>query len=185
MSERSHPSARRSRPGRLFRIKRSPVHGVGAFACRRIRRGQHVAEYVGQRLTGDEVEARYDERAADDPHTFLFWLGGDAYVDASIGGGDARFINHSCAPNCEIDLTGDRISIRARKNIQPGVELTYDYALEIEDDAPPSRRALFACRCGAARCRGTMLDDTPGRGARAPRTRSRKTRRGHARRGRR
>ena len=140
-----------------FVLRRSPLHGLGAFARRRIRRGSRVIEYLGERLTAAAVRARYDARAADDAHTFLFQLDESSYIDASVGGNAARFINHSCRPNCEAQQDGARIFIVAIRNIQPGVELTYDYALEIERGHSEARRRRFACRCGAPRCRGTML----------------------------
>jgi SET domain-containing protein len=93
----------------------------------------------------------------DDPHTLLFHLGGDRYVDASVGGNDARFINHSCDPNCESVVSDGAIWIRAIKNIQPRVELTYDYSLEIERRASRARRSRYLCHCGTSKCRGTML----------------------------
>jgi len=147
---------RRIRPP--FAKRRSGIHGTGVFATRRIRAGRAVIPYLGQILTTAEVRARYDDDA-DNPHTFLFDLGGDRYVDAGVGGNDARFINHSCDPNCEAELSDGTIWIRAVRNIQPGVELTYDYALEIEKGASRSRRSRYTCRCGAPKCRGTMLDE--------------------------
>ena len=144
------------KPERLV-LRRSSLHGIGAFARRRVRRGRRVIEYLGERLTAAGVQARYDARAADDAHTFLFQLGESRYIDASVRGNAARFINHSCQPNCEAQQDGDRIFIVAIRNIQPGVELTYDYALEIERGHSEARRRRFACRCGASRCRGTML----------------------------
>jgi SET domain-containing protein len=114
--------------------------------------------YAGEILTEAQVEARYDEAAAEDPHTLLFHVEGDRYIDASVGGNDARFINHSCDPNCETEVSDGKIWIRAIRNIQPGAELTYDYWLEIEDGASRRRRSQYACRCGAAKCRGTMLE---------------------------
>ena len=147
---------RKTRPP--FAKRRSRIHGTGVFATRRIRAGRTLVAYRGQTLTAAEVDARYGDEA-DDPHTFLFHLGGDRYVDAAVGGNDARFINHSCDPNCETELSDGVVWIRAMRNIQPGVELTYDYALEIEKRPSRARRLRYTCRCGAARCRGTMLCD--------------------------
>ncbi|HEX4438877.1 MAG TPA: SET domain-containing protein-lysine N-methyltransferase, partial [Thermoanaerobaculia bacterium] len=142
-----------------FVVRRSKIHGRGVFATRRIRAGRSLIAYEGQVLTEKQVDARYDhEDDADDPHTLLFHVARDRYIDASVGGNDARFINHSCDPNCESDVVDGAVVIRAIRNIQPGAELTYDYALEIEANPPKRRRALYACRCGARRCRGTMLD---------------------------
>ena len=146
---------RRARPP--FVKRRSPIHGVGIYATRRIRPGRILIAYLGQALTKAEVRARYLDDDAADPHTFLFHLGGDRYIDAGVGGNDARFINHSCDPNCEPVLSGGVIWICAIKNIQSGVELTYDYSLQIEKRALRTRRSHYVCRCGAAKCRGTML----------------------------
>lgn len=90
-------------------------------------------------------------------HTFLFALDNGVLIDAGRGGNAARFINHSCEPNCEAVQEGDRIFIQAIRNIQPGVELTYDYALEREGRLPAGWRERYACRCGAPNCRGTIL----------------------------
>jgi len=140
--------------------RRSSIHGFGIFATRRIRGNRRLIDYAGQVVTSAVVRARYDQDAVDDPHTLLFDAGDGVYIDASFGGNDARFINHSCDPNCEAEVSGKTVSIRAIRNIQPGVELTYDYALEIERGASRARRAAFACRCGADACRGTMLDES-------------------------
>ena len=160
------PPRRRSRP---FAVRRSKIHGRGVFATRRIRPGQWLIAYEGEVLTEEQVDARYDdEDSANDPHTLLFHVGRDRYIDASIGGNDARFVNHSCDPNCESEVEDGEVFIRAIRNIQPGEELTYDYALEIEAEPSKKRRALFACRCGAERCRGTMLDQPPPKATRRP-----------------
>ena len=121
--------------------------------------------YEGQILTEKQVDERYDDEA-DDPHTLLFHVEGDRFIDASVNGNDARFINHSCDPNCESVVADGAIWIRSIRNIQPGAELTYDYSLEIEARPSRARLALFACRCGSALCRGTMLEKIPKRGRR-------------------
>lgn len=144
--------------GPCFEVRPSGIHGLGGFATRRIPKGTRIAEYVGERLTTAEIDRRYAEDAREDGHTFLFHVGDDLYIDASRGGNDARFINHSCEPNCESEVEDDRVWIVAREDIEPGEELTYDYALEPEDDPPSVWVSVYACRCGAARCRGTMVD---------------------------
>jgi SET domain-containing protein len=149
---------RRTRPP--FAKRRSNIHGTGVFATRRIRAGRLLISYLGQPLTTAQVRKRYSDDDADDPHTLLFHLGGNRYIDAAVDGNDARFINHSCDPNCDPEVSDGTIWIRAIRNIQPGGELSYDYSLEIEKGASRKRRSLFACRCGAAKCRGTMLDES-------------------------
>jgi len=154
---------RRTKPP-PFTVKRSKIHGTGVFATRRIRPGQLLIAYVGQTITTAAARKRYGAKAANGPHTFLFHFEGDRYIDAAVDGNDARFINHSCDPNCDPEMLDGAIWIRSIKNIQPGVELAYDYALELEKGSSRRKRSLYECRCGAAKCRGTMLDVRGSRG---------------------
>jgi len=142
----------------LFEVRASRLHGAGAFALEPIPAKTKVVEYVGERLNDRQVEERYGAERLDNPHTFLFWVRDDLYVDAAVGGNDARFINHSCDPNCEVEIEEDRIFIYAIRDIAPGEELTYDYSLDVEEKPTPELCQVFACRCGAASCRGTMLE---------------------------
>ncbi len=106
------------------------------------------------------------ERPPSDPsdpyHTLLFELSDGRVIDAGRRGNAARWINHGCDPNCEaIEYDDGRVFIHARRTIRPGEELTYDYRLTFV--GPISRRAhaALACRCGAKRCRGTLLLQVP------------------------
>ena len=148
-----------SRDSTLFEVRPSPLHGFGGFAVRWIRSGTRVAEYVGERLTDEDVEARYGDDNGDPAHTFLFRVGENAYVDAARHGNESRFINHSCDPNCESDVVDGRVYITAIRDIAPGEELTYDYSLEVEEEVTPGEPDAYACRCGSPRCRGTMREE--------------------------
>jgi SET domain-containing protein len=146
------------RPARPYSVRRSPIHGRGVFATRTIRKGARIVEYRGKRLDPDEVD--WDPYA--DPknpyHTFLFETADGTTIDAGVRGNAARWINHSCAPNCETYEDDDgRVYIEARRTIRAGEELTYDYRLNYEGRV--TRRVLeaYTCRCGAPRCRGSML----------------------------
>ena len=141
----------------MFRVRRSPIHGTGVFATRRIRRGTRVVEYGGERVSHDEADRRYEHKPHDDNHTFLFTLNARTVIDGGAGGTAARFINHSCEPNCESVIQGGRIYIEAIRTIQPGTELSYDYMIDRDATDPPDIDTIFACRCGSAHCRGTML----------------------------
>ena len=147
-------AAARSLP---FEIRRSSIQGRGAFATRRIRTGQRVIEYTGEHITPDEGDARYEEDGMGRHHTFLFTLDDDTVVDGARGGNEARFINHSCDPNCEAVIEKGHIWIYAKRPIAPGEELTYDYQYERFDWHTPEDEAFYACRCGAAKCRGSIL----------------------------
>jgi hypothetical protein len=139
-------------------VKGSKIHGRGVYAARRIRKGTRIIEYVGDRISHDEADARYDSKPEDDGHTFLFVVDDDLCIDAGVGGNAARFINHKCDANCETIIEGRRVFIEAIRTIQPGEELGYDYQLTWESTDDPEELKLYACRCGAATCRGTMLD---------------------------
>jgi hypothetical protein len=143
--------------GDMIEIRRSSVHGRGAFALRRIRKGTRVVEYLGDRVSHREADRRYDHKQVDDNHTFLFIVDRGVVIDAGVNGNDARYINHSCNPNCESVIEGRRVFIEAIRTIQPGDELTYDYQIGRDKDDPPNVDEIFACRCGADHCRGTML----------------------------
>lgn len=140
-----------------FKVRRSRVHGRGAFAERRIRKGTRIVEYLGERVSHEEADRRYEDRDARDNHTFLFIVDARTVIDAAVGGNEARFINHSCAPNCETVIEAKRVFIEAIRTIQPGEELNYDYQLGRSPDDPPDVDTIYACRCGQANCRGTML----------------------------
>jgi SET domain-containing protein len=120
-----------------------------------------VIEYLGDRISHAEADRRFGTKSDDDGHTFLFIASNRTVIDAGVGGNDARFINHSCKPNCETVIEGSRVFIDAIRKIEPGEELGYDYQLTWESTDEPEELALYACRCGAKRCRGTMLDREP------------------------
>jgi hypothetical protein len=141
----------------LIEVRRSDVHGLGVFAAKRIPKGTRIIEYVGERVSHDEADRRYEEKDANDSHTFLFIVDSKAVIDAGVDGNDARFFNHSCDPNCESTVEKRRVYIEALRDIEPGAELTYDYQIQREDDDPDNIDEVFACRCGFPQCRGTML----------------------------
>ena len=139
-----------------FEVKKSRIEGKGCFATRKIRKGQRVGEYTGPRISADEADAKYENMTAG--RTYLFIVGKNTVIDATVEGGDARFINHSCEPNCNTELDGKRIFIYARRAIEPGEELHYDYRLQLDEGDDPLEYAQeYACHCGMPKCRGTMM----------------------------
>ena len=149
--------ARRSKPGRRFIARRSGIHGRGVFATAKIGKGERIIEYVGERITHKEADKRYADLHEYSPHTFLFLVNDRIVIDATYGGNTARWINHSCQPNCEIEQEGERIFIDAVRDIRPGEELTYDYNLVLEERHTPAAKKAHPCFCGSRRCRGTLL----------------------------
>jgi SET domain-containing protein len=145
----------------LVEARHSSIHGTGVYAIAPIKKGTRIIEYLGERISHDEADSRYELKGDDDGHTFLFIASNRTVIDAGVNGNDARFINHSCAPNCETVIENSRVFIDAIRNIKPGEELGYDYQLTWESTDDPAELALYACRCGAKKCRGTMLDKEP------------------------
>ncbi len=145
----------------LVEARSSGIHGTGVYAIAPIKKGTRIIEYLGERISHAEADARYEQKGDDDGHTFLFIASNRTVIDAGVNGNDARFINHSCNPNCETVIENSRVFIDAIRNIKPGEELGYDYQLTWESTDDPEELALYACRCGAKRCRGTMLDREP------------------------
>jgi SET domain-containing protein len=141
-----------------FIVRRSKIQGRGVFATRTIRKGARIVEYVGERITHEEADRRYDDARARNHHTMLFSLDEVSCIDAAHLGNDARFINHSCEPNCEAIQEGDREFIFALTTIREGTELSYDYRYEYDPKisfALAKRR--YPCRCGTPSCRGTIV----------------------------
>ncbi|PYE74259.1 SET domain-containing protein [Xylophilus ampelinus] len=150
--------------GRRIQTRRSGVHGKGVFAVQDIAEGERIVEYVGEIIGWDEAQDRHPHDPADPHHTFYFHIDADRVIDAKYGGNSSRWINHSCDPNCEADEQAGRIFIRALRNIPAGEELNYDYGLIVEERYTRKLKAEYPCRCGADRCRGTLL--APKRGFR-------------------
>ena len=137
-------------------MRDSAIQGRGVFALRPIPAGTRIIEYTGEVISDDEADRRYDDRNMDRHHTFLFSLDDGRCIDAAVGGNEARFINHSCAPNCQALETDGRIWIESIGPIEPGEELTYDYAYA-RSECDEALEALYVCRCRAPSCRGTIL----------------------------
>jgi SET domain-containing protein len=116
-----------------------------------------LIEYAGQRLTPAQADALYPDIAGERHHTFLFAVDDDVVIDASVNGNDARFINHSCDPNCDAFIEDKRIWIVTIRDVARDEELAYDYAYELVERHTPAAKRRFPCNCGAAACRGTML----------------------------
>jgi len=142
---------------RVYRVRKSTIQGRGVFATRRIGKGTRIIEYTGEQIGPEEADRRYDDDAMDRHHTFLFGIDDDISVDAAVGGNAARYINHSCDPNCEAVIEDDRIFIDAIKDIPSSAELVYDYQYERPGRFRASWKELYACHCGSPKCRGIIL----------------------------
>jgi SET domain-containing protein len=155
-ARKSSPAARHTK--RLYRVRNSHIHGRGVFAAAAIAKGTRIIEYRGERTTWEIASERPDSDPEDPAHTFIFELDDGRVIDAAVRGNAARWINHSCAPNCKSCEDDDgRIYIEAKRAIAPGEELTYDYRLSYDGRITRKVREEYACRCGSKRCRGTLL----------------------------
>jgi SET domain-containing protein len=149
---------------RKIAARKSPIHGNGVFAVAPIRKGERVIEYKGRRRTHEQVDNDVGGDI-DSGHTFLFTLNDDWVIDASYEGNDARWINHSCDPNCEAviienedgDNRHDKVFIEAIRDIAPGEELSYNYGITLAERHTPRLKKIWACLCGSKKCTGTML----------------------------
>jgi SET domain-containing protein len=140
-------------------VRDSKIHGRGVYAARKLRAGERILEYKGERIGWKEADRRPPSDPSDPNHTFFFSLSdGKHVIDASVGGNSARWINHSCDPNCETEESEDgRVFIDALRDLRKGEELNYDYLLVVEGKITKKLRREHECRCGSPKCRGTML----------------------------
>jgi SET domain-containing protein len=156
-------------PARIV-TRRSAIHGNGMFAATDIPAGTRLIQYKGKLLTQAESDELYGD-GADTGHTFLFSLNDDYVIDANQQGNSARWINHGCAPNCEAvvdedaggDRRRDRVFIESIRDIRKGEELTYNYGIVLGVAHTRAMKRIWACRCGAPQCTGTMLQPKRGR----------------------
>lgn len=142
----------------FIRVQPSGIHGTGVFAKRPIPKGTRVIEYAGRRVAKAELveQAERGERKT----TYVLNLDADTAIDGAEQGNDARFINHSCEPNCEVYVFDATPYIYAMVDIPGGTELTFDYQLQSATARRISRplcRELFPCHCGAPTCRGSLV----------------------------
>lgn len=138
----------RAAPGVHRRIvrRRSKIAGWGVYAHGPIGKNTRIVHYAGERISHEESDRRERAHLAAG-RVWCFTLNRRAVIDASVGGNDARFINHACRPNCYSRVVGGTIWICAARNIAAGEELTYRYHT---DEA-----AGIACQCRPG-CRTTL-----------------------------
>jgi SET domain-containing protein len=138
--------------------RRSKIQGRGVFASRDIAEGERIIEYTGARISAQEADANApDDDGPSRHHTFLFAVDDEVVIDGSSGGNDARFINHSCDPNCEVVIVRGRVFVHALRDVRAGEELLYDYWYTTDESySLDDLRRIYPCRCGALGCRGTL-----------------------------
>ena len=141
----------------FVRVGPSRIQGKGLYAKRKIPRGTRIIEYTGERVPLARLLVEVGAGSAAQAYTFR--LNASTVIDGTRGGNEARFINHSCDPNCEAYVFDEKVYIYAMRDIVRGDELTFDYQLSpvLRGRRPKADRAAYLCRCGSPKCRGTML----------------------------
>ena len=122
----------------MIEKRRSGIQGWGVFATQPINKNKRIVAYTGEKISNRESlkrEVRYLKKG----HIWCFKLTNRTVIDAGVGGNIARFINHSCKPNCYVHILDGIIWIRAAKTLRAGTELTYNYNTDGE--------ASIKCRC--------------------------------------
>ncbi len=143
----------------IWQIKTSGVHGKGMFAKKDITKGTKIIEYIGQKITRSEGDRRSEKRikkylnSKQTGSVYIFELNKKYDIDGSFLYNKARYINHSCKPNCEVRISKGKIWIMSTKNIKKGEELNYDYGYEFDKDDYMDH----ICKCGASKCIGYIM----------------------------
>lgn len=138
-------------------VKSSSIHNKGVFAAKDIPKGTKIIEYVGDIVSKDESELRSDmttkknEKDASHGAVYIFELNKKFDIDGDVSWNTAKYINHSCDPNCEVEFIGDHIWIVSIRDIKKGEELNYDYGYDMDDYED------HVCKCGAKNCCGYII----------------------------
>ncbi|XP_045909761.1 histone-lysine N-methyltransferase 2C-like [Micropterus dolomieu] len=136
-------------------LARSRIQGLGLYAARDIEKCTMVIEYIGTIIRSEVANRKERLYESQNRGVYMFRIDNDFVIDATITGGPARYINHSCAPNCITEVVNvekeNKIIISSCRRIQRGEELSYDYKFDLEDD-----QHKIPCHCGAVNCRKWM-----------------------------
>ena len=140
--------------------KKSDVHGNGLFASQNIKKRSKIIEYVGDKVTKREGDRRADKQLRkakknkNNGMVYIFELNKRYDIDGGASYNHARLINHSCNPNCEVEIDNNEIWISAIKNIKKNEELSYNYGYSYDTDYID-----HICNCGSSKCVGYILDE--------------------------
>ena len=135
---------------KLYKVKKSKIDNQGVYASNNIKAGTRIIYYKGKLITKKETEKnpKYD----NDKAIYLFNLNSRYDLDGDFEYNDARLINHTCNPNCEVAGKGLKLWIFALRDIKKGEELSYDYGFGFDEDFKQ-----FPCKCGAKNCCGYIV----------------------------
>ena len=143
----------------MWKVRKSKIHGSGVFSTVAIPKNTKIIEYVGDKITKKEGDRRSSLRLKKYLHSkttgsvYIFELNKRYDIDGSPKYNKARYINHSCNPNCEVEIKNGRIWIVSIKKIKKGVELSYDYGYEFDEEDYSDH----ICKCGSKKCIGYVI----------------------------
>ncbi|XP_053706506.1 histone-lysine N-methyltransferase 2D isoform X2 [Synchiropus splendidus] len=136
-------------------LARSRIQGLGLYAAKDLEKHTMVIEYIGTVIRNEVANRREKIYESQNRGIYMFRINNEQVIDATLTGGPARYVNHSCAPNCVAEVVTfdkeDKIIIISSRRIPKGEELTYDYQFDFEDD-----QNKIPCHCGAWNCRKWM-----------------------------
>ena len=142
----------------MWEVKKSKVHGSGIFASENIAKGTKIIEYIGEKISKTEGDRRSEKRIKKYLHSkvsgsvYIFELNKKFDIDGSPKYNKARYINHSCDPNCEVTGTGLKVWVHAIKDIKKNEEFSYDYGFSFDEDYKS-----YPCRCRSKNCCGYII----------------------------
>ena len=143
----------------MWKIKKSKVHGSGIFASQNIPRNTKIIQYIGEKILKSEGDRRSEKRIRKYLNSeitgsvYIFELNKKYDIDGAFRYNKARFMNHSCDPNCEVEIEKNEIWISSIKDIKVGEELSYDYGYEFDSDDFRDH----VCKCGSKKCIGFII----------------------------
>ena len=143
----------------MWQVKKSKVHGNGVFATRNITKGNKIIQYIGEKIPKKEGDKRSAYRiknylkSSKTGSVYIFELNSKYDIDGFVRKNKARYINHSCDPNCEVDIIKDEIWISSIKQIKKGEELSYDYGYSFDKADYKDHE----CKCGSKYCIGYII----------------------------
>jgi hypothetical protein len=143
----------------MWKLKKSSVHGTGIVSTESIKKGTKIIQYIGEKITKKEGDKRSEERIRkflnkkNEGSVYIFELNKKYDIDGSPLYNKARYINHSCKPNCEVEIIKNEIWIISIKDISYGDELNYDYGYPFDKDDYKDH----ICKCGSKNCIGYIV----------------------------
>ena len=143
----------------MWKVKNSNVHGSGIFAAKDIKKNTKIIQYIGEKVSKSEGDKRSANRIKNFLHSeetgsvYIFELNSKYDIDGLFEYNKARYINHSCNPNCEVDIVDGKIWISSIKKIYKGEELSYDYGYPFDKDDYKDH----ICKCGSKKCIGYII----------------------------